>query len=522
MPNDLKVATRPDFGGSLPEWVRTRGGASFDPRANIWAYRDGMRLMSLNFNRLAGLSETLLTSLKSALVWYAENRSADHLANLFVRMEHLQRFLQATSTTTTTSISSIDLINYRHSLKEAQQPYMANLAGLLKKWHALGLLGVTEDAVRFLEQVRLKGTKSGAAVLTMDPWNGPFTDIELGGIQAALKEAYADRRLDQGAYLLAWLFMLLGQRSVQYAALKVCDASVGRSEDGAAVYILQVPRAKQRDAKLRTQFKERLIIPEVGELLINHAARVKRQFARQLPDPSQAPLFPTPGKGKIAPGFEFHRTSDSLSEWLKGALGHLNVRSERTGEPLHITPVRFRRTVATRAATEGYGELIIAELLDHSDILNVGIYVQATPAIVERIDRAIALSMAPLAQAFAGVLIKDDSEATRREDPASRIVDPRIDASLKPMGSCGQYDFCALAAPIACYTCRNFQPWLDGPHEAMLAYLLAKREQFLASTDARIASVNDRTILAVAEVIRRCEEARLRPCGQSGEANSHD
>ena len=50
------------------------------------------------------------------------------------------------------------------------------------------------------------------------------------------------------------------------------------------------------------------------------------------------------------------------------------------------------------------------------------------PAILERIDRAIALQMAPLAQAFAGVLIRDESQARRGNDPTSRIsVDLRID-----------------------------------------------------------------------------------------------
>jgi hypothetical protein len=225
---------------------------------------------------------------------------------------------------------------------------------------------------------------------------------------------------------------------------------------------------------------------------------------------------------KTSRGFEYHHTAHSVGKWLIGTLDRLAVPSERTGGAVHITPVRFRRTIGTRAAAEGHGEFVIAELLDHSCTKNVGVYVQATPAIVERIDRAIALRMAPLAQAFAGVLIKDESEATRGADPTSRIVDPRIDRSMKPMGSCGQHGFCGLSAPIACYTCKNFQPWLDGPHEAVLAHLLVKREQLLATTDARIASVNDRTILAVAEVTRRCEEARGRGSRQNEEVGSHD
>lgn len=67
---------------------------------------------------------------------------------------------------------------------------------------------------------------------------------------------------------------------------------------------------------------------------------------------------------------------------MKATLEKLAVTSERTGERIHITSRRFRRTVGTRAAEEGHGELVIAELLDHSDTQSVGVYVQATPAIV--------------------------------------------------------------------------------------------------------------------------------------------
>ena len=128
--------------------------------------------------------------------------------------------------------------------------------------------------------------------------------------------------------------------------------------------------------------------------------------------------------------------------------------SERTGESLNVAPIRFRRTFGTRAAQEGYGELVIAELLDHTDTQHVGVYVGSVPEIAERIDRAVAMSLAPLAQAFAGILISDESEATRAGDPASRILDYRTDQT-KPMGSCGQHSVCSFNAPIACYTCRN-------------------------------------------------------------------
>jgi hypothetical protein len=49
---------------------------------------------------------------------------------------------------------------------------------------------------------------------------------------------------------------------------------------------------------------------------------------------------------------------------------------------------------------------------------------------------------------------------------------------------------------------------LDGDHEAVLDYLLKKRGAQLKEIDARIATVNDRTIIAVAQVVNLCRHQR--------------
>lgn len=72
---------------------------------------------------------------------------------------------------------------------------------------------------------------------------------------------------------------------------------------------------------------------------------------------------------------------------------------------------------------------------------------------------------------------------------------------------CGKFDFCGLAAPLACYTCFYFNPWLDDIHEALLESLIKDRDELLQEADPRIASINDRTILAVADVVNQCKDA---------------
>jgi hypothetical protein len=196
-----------------------------------------------------------------------------------------------------------------------------------------------------------------------------------------------------------------------------------------------------------------------------------------------------------------------LGNKLSNVITSLNVISPRTGEALHITPRRFRYTIGTRAAAEGANEFEIAELLDQDTSATGRLYVKASSQMLERIDRAIAELLAPFAQAFAGVLVDQEVDARRGQDPTSRIIDPSL--SDGPVGTCGTFGFCSLSAPIACYTCIHFQPWLDGPHEQMLDDLLAKRQGLIdRNGDLRIASINDRTILAVTRVVQLCREKK--------------
>lgn len=64
---------------------------------------------------------------------------------------------------------------------------------------------------------------------------------------------------------------------------------------------------------------------------------------------------------------------------------------------------------------------------------------------------------APLAQAFKGMLIRNESEATRGSDPSSRIIDARIDRSMKPTTEFGYcvHDFSMLPCQLHrdCLSC---------------------------------------------------------------------
>ena len=489
---------------SLPNFVTTRSGVIFNPNKSRWAYRDGCLTMSMNFSSLNGISNQLLLGVKKTLIWYAENMSPSHTVNMFHFMKHFFRIIS--SNVSLSEVTSVDILNYRSRLGENSRWRVSSLAGFFKRWYDLKIPGVSKDVVDLLRDIRLKGCNKGAAVLTMDPFIGPFTNLERNALHVALDSSFVRGDLDIADYLLGALVAIFGQRTSQYSYLKVCDVLNEKRYDGTSVVVLRIPRAKQRGQLPRSDFKERALIPQVGTLLVNYAENVEKAFVGRLKDPRQAPLFPdTRELSDYQGGLEFHRTSGWVKERVKNVFENLNVHSERTGELMNIAPIRFRRTLGTQAAIEGHGPLVIAELLDHSDLQNVGVYVSATPEIIERIDRAVAIKLAPLAQAFAGILV--DAKAEQDIPHGLRITAPKQSKDFSPVGSCGQHGFCGFAAPIACYTCSSFRAWLDGPHEEILEYLVAERDR-LMSVDVRIASVNDRTILAIAQVVEMCENAQ--------------
>lgn len=491
---------------SLSSIVSTVNGSQFDPRETVWEFRDTAQEIRLDFSRLEA-SDSLVGSAKCVLAWYAQHRSSAHLANIFYRFEHFIR--TSALGVDVIEIEASHLINFRSSLTDDTSWYFGVLSGFLKKWYRMGWPGVSDKASAFLYEVKSKPNRKGVPVATMDPLLGPFSDVEFTQIWERLDDHLAVGKVSLEQYVLAQLFISLGQRSIQYASLKLCDFRISKHANGEAQYILRVPRAKQRDQPARMSFKERLVIESVGQRLEEHCEIVRKKYAGRVSDVEEMPIFPAnASRRNEPPGFAFHRTSRSLAQSVQKTIRGLNVSSSQSGKPLNITTTRFRRTLATRAASEGHSLLVIAELLDHTDTQNAAIYINARPEIVERIDRAIALELAPLAQAFSGVIVENEMTARRGTEPGSRIIDPRIAPFDQAMGTCGEHGFCGLLAPIACYTCINFQPWLDGPHEAVLEHLIAERERLLKESDLRVAGINDRTILAVAEVVASCERMK--------------
>jgi integrase len=508
---------------NLPSIRSTKGISrdkfEFDTQSRMW------QLSRDNTVSLVWIDEFLSASLQneyiSVLKFYAETASAGHANNLNDRFRAFAKYIYSIRSTID-SITPVDLINYRSTLDKKHEWYLATVRGFLYTWDEFGYPGLGEGVIPLLESWTLRGNQKGLAVQTLDPDEGPLTKLEFEALHQAVIDGFKIETLDLEEFVLAKLFIATGRRPSQIGDLKVKDFIEASSSDGLQEFLLNIPRRKQRGG-WRVEFNACALIPEIGIALKSLIDENHQKLQIIFPDlPQQIaielPIFPdwklleaehgSVAKYEMQEIFEsqmFHPVTQDLSKKFTRIIDRLVISSDRTGTLKNVIPTRMRRTLATRAAREGYGVLVIAELLDHSDTQNATVYTENVPEHIYAINLAVGSQLEPWARAFQGQVIDSERDAIRGDDLTSRIRS----ANGKAVGNCGQNGFCGGFGPIACYTCRDFQAWLDAPHEEVLEWLISDRERKLALTkDETIATINDRTIYAVGEVIRSCEQRK--------------
>lgn len=493
------------------ESARTIDGTEFYPTERKWTIPTPHGSVCFNFENLPGASERLRQHVREAFAALLLANAPERLGRLLVRLRAFLKFLAALNPAREISeVTAADLQNYGASLPNHQRYFLRYVRSLLVDWAKTGAPGLSRDLVLLLPSFETKSHEVGVAVLTMNPESGPLTDLEYESVVAALRQAFASGNISLSDYALVVLAIALGCRAMQLAMMKVKDLSITERADGSKVYVLQVTRLKQgKNIRPRTLFKARELTPAVGALLEQQIGLVTNWAKQNRLIPVEAPLFPATLKALQSrrvthPGLEGHHDGSRVSSKIAKLLNGLGVVSARTGKNMNLFQTRIRRTFGSRAAAEGLPATVIADLMDHSSLSSSLIYIETRPEIMERIDKAMALKVAPLAQAFSGTLV---ARPVSDVSDHGRVIHIDTTERLEAVGGCGKFDFCGLAAPLACYTCTYFHPWLDNIHETLLDQLLAEREKLLALSDQRIASVNDRTIVAIAEVVTRCREA---------------
>ena len=439
--------------------------------------------------------DILTDSTKDAALAYFESRSADTVSNAVNFLGRMSRHVAVDGT-----ISASALMDYRSRLPPEQLHYLGHVAAFLKFWLERGYPGVDRDVLHFFNSVKIPGNIKGAAVRTHHPTKGPFTDVELQGITLTAREAHRVGRVSTQDFAILLTLSATGARPGQVSML-VCGDLLP-PERGTSTIRLLVPSLKKRTRERLT--RERPIPDELAALL-GELVKERRRDERFPGIPhEERPIFATT-RADFALLEDAHIGREGVGYALTRVQKTINLRSERTGAPLVLAPRRFRTTLGTRAAEAGYPPVVIADLLDHTDLQNVGVYVETRPSIVERMDAALHDLLEPLAGLFTGTVVADESASGVVEAPSRRVA---ADTGHS-VGTCGGPRSCARLAPLACYTCSAFRPWRDAPHEELLESLLDERETLLADGVApQVFGANDAIMIAIAEVADRCRQAR--------------
>lgn len=475
---------------------------------------------TLNVKALKTLHKDILQDVLLTLVSFSKNSSSFHAANM---CKYVAKYIEITNED---HFSILGLLNYKNYYSSKKDEYkVAMLRVFLKKIYDLGYSAVDDQVYDLIDSWRLSGNEKGAAVLSLDPDEGPFSPFEFQAIVTRTNEYLAENKLSLYDAALIKVFCVTGRRPIQIASLKVKDLYISNKyklEDEKHPWVLNIPKAKLRGNSLfRADFKEVGIRDNIAEILFEHTRILKEEVAKLLKrelselEFRELPLFYSLDKLtvldwnnkdllEILSSEIIHLSTSDLTVQLRRAVKKLSIRSRETGKPIHITAYRFRYTLGTNAARQKAGINVIAKLLDHSDTQNVSCYVESVPEFAEQISAIMDESLRKYVDAFQGKVVKDEIEAQTIVKDANRISCVEQDCSV---GSCGTRHVCHDHAPIACYVCNKFMPWADAPHHLILIQLVEEREDLVKiGASSEIVSINDRIILAVQQVIDACKE----------------
>lgn len=190
----------------IPEVAYSRSGVAFNPRENLWRFRDAVNDVRLNFDDLP-ISDSLRISLKKTLLWYMQSQASSSAMSYLSLFRHFSRFAGENENTTLGVIEENSLISYRASLPVSKRWQFGRLSTLLRKWVDLSLPGVTGVAAKLLSDLKNPGMQKGRAILNSDPIHGPLNDIEFQQVSSAMKKSYEDKALQLSDYVLLLLVM---------------------------------------------------------------------------------------------------------------------------------------------------------------------------------------------------------------------------------------------------------------------------------------------------------------------------
>lgn len=393
------------------------------------------------------------------------------------------------------------------------QTFLGAIRSFFFYWHDLYPHAITSDALQFLARSR-RGGKGSSKVLSDDPEESWLTDLEYDAVLCTIWHNYDQGLSKTQTTLVRLLSLQYARRPAQLAQLKISDFVDGPAPGArAGERRIHFPGVKDKKAQQHFRDSKEEVHPVADHLwdlfmIQKHdvKALVEQQLGTSLTEPelSQLPVFTT--ELKITEAINtlsqhygvdwranldhrlFHlydHTVGVVVSWKSNTFGDNSNKnavptpplSHRTGRPIRITATRMRHTRARQLARLGTPKHVLSFWLGHTSEISIAAYYNDPAEEARKINDAMKGALVPMAMAFTGKLLDDESQATRGSDPESTL-EFSAQGDLKSVGKCGKHSFCATTSvPIPCYRCKMFEPLVFAPHEEVLHALLKRQAE---------------------------------------------
>jgi hypothetical protein len=457
--------------------------------------------------------------------------------------DHIILFAQSgkyASQSLTSAVFAINASLARHRTREFDQAWLVNaltnpsfqtskgtIASFFLYWHDRYPQAITSDALQLLARP-LKRNARPRNVLSDDPEKSWLTDLEYDALLRSTWDHYDHGITSTQTTLTRLLSLQYARRPVQLANLKIGDFRDGPAPGGGTgERRIHFPGAKDRGAQENFRDSKEEVHPVAAHLwdlfqIQKHEikASFEQNLGRSLTEPELAQLPVFTGQAQVEQAIKtlsehyridwqanlssqlFHFSSSSVSlimSWRRNTLGDDSDKtpkptlpiSHRTGRPIRITATRMRHTRARQLARLGTPRHVLSFWLGHETEKTLDSYYNDPAEEARQLNDAMQGALVPLAMAFTGKLLDDESHATRANDPESTL-EFAAQGNLQNVGKCGKHSFCATTSvPIPCYRCKMFEPLVHAPHEEVLNALLKRQ----AEEDAMIKIGGTRKLL---------------------------
>lgn len=414
---------------------------------------------------------------------------------------------------------------------------VSNLKSIILHFHRIKLIEIPEEVITLLKQtVSHRATAAGKRIRSENPEEGWYTEEEYTELVSTI---WNDFEYDKNCLwntVACLLCARYGRRPVQLSQLKIMDLKNEGSDQGLSGKRIHFPGVKDKGTGCfrSSKFEIHPMDETLWKLCQALADKSIEKFENALNitldkfAKNNLPLF-YPRRNSIKSKFEFalHKSNDfrtaissqflhsspiSIGKAIQRDNLGTKTTSSRTGNYLVENAYRFRYTRARQLARLGVSKAVLQHWLGHETQFSLENYYSDPAEDARKINEQMGPLLAPLAQAFHGVIRDKEQDAIRGDDPSSRIeVNGNNESSV---GTCGEYGFCNASVPIPCYRCSKFQPWVYGPHQEVLQQLLKRKKDeesalFVGTTRRVILpAMLDDDIQAVKHIISLCEKRK--------------